>query len=133
MPVTVEDDRPLCQWGQCTHSPNAHGRDHCHACDCEKPPPPPPTPAPGAGHEDSFDEPFDVLDMELCTACSAYVQDREKHVTKHEEQLNTMSNLMAAIRGVDHRVDTLVERLERLQSQIGALDRAVSPKPEKDF
>jgi len=129
-----------CPWGQCEHSPNAHGLDHCHACFCVKPPPPPP----GAGHEDSFDRPLtleefqagepqelETIEATICTACSAYVQDREKHVARHERDLDTLANLVMTTSTLDRaltkalaRVAHLEQLTNRLQEQIGALDRA---------
>jgi hypothetical protein len=107
-----------CPWGQCEHTANAHTRDHCMGCHCEKPPPPPP------GAPDQVE--LEALELDVCTACGAYVDNREKHVTWHERQLDTMTNLTIS-------VSTLQHRLERLQEQIGALDRVAAGKPDKDF
>jgi hypothetical protein len=121
MPVTVDDDKPLCLWGNCTHSPNAHGRDHCHACDCEKPPPPPPG-APTSIEEarrqaEELEKDVDVTYLQECTGCAAAVYDREKHVTRHERDINTLTNLVISISGLDRRVDRMLERLDELEER----------------
>jgi hypothetical protein len=95
---------PGCPWGQCAHSPNAHGLDHCHACHCVKPPPPPPA-APLTIDEFNAGEPqeLETLELNVCGLCSAYVEDREKHVTWHERITDTMTNLVISISALERQ------------------------------
>jgi hypothetical protein len=113
MPALIDDDKPLCKWGQCTHSENAHGRDHCHACDCEKPPPPPPgapTSITDARRQaEELEKDVDVTYLAECTACGAAVYDREKHVDRHERDLDRITNLVLTISDLQRKID----RLER--------------------
>jgi hypothetical protein len=143
----MTNDVPGCPWGQCDHSENTHTADHCLGCFCVKPPPPPPQapprPAPGAGYEDSFAEGLrQHLDMNpeltfdpenICGICSAVVVDREKHVSFHERRTDSTTNLVISISHLDRLVRESLDKIDRLQAQIGALDRAVSPKPAEDF
>jgi hypothetical protein len=129
-----------CPWGQCEHSYNAHGKDHCLACDCEKPPPPLPAPVGSQIRTDdgtivASTEPqeLEALEMDVCNICSAYVDDRERHVTWHERRTDSTTNLVISISHLDRLVRELQDKVNSLQGQIGALDRAVSPKPAEDF
>jgi hypothetical protein len=137
---------PGCPWSQCEHSFNAHTRDHCMGCECEKPPPPLPQPAPAitveefeAGERDSLRQHLDMgpqltFDPDnICGICSAVVVDREKHVSFHERRTDTRTNLVMSISQLERMVRELQDKVDRMQAQIGALDRAVSPKPAEDF
>jgi hypothetical protein len=129
-------DFRTCPWGQCEHSYNAHGRDHCHACECEKPPPPLPQSAPAITIEEleaGESQELEAIEGETCNICSAYVFDREKHVTWHERRTDSTTNLVISISHLDRLVRELQDKVNSLQGQIGALDRAVSPKPAEDF
>lgn len=95
----MPSDFLTCPWGQCEHSYNAHGRDHCLACDCEKPPPPLPVPAVTQTEEVELE----ALEMDVCNVCSAYVADRERHVTWHERTLDTITNLVMSIAALERR------------------------------
>lgn len=87
-----------CPWGQCEHSANAHGVDHCHACFCVKPPPP--MAAPVTQTEEAE---LEALQLDVCRLCSAYVEDRERHVTWHERITDTLTNLVISISALERQ------------------------------
>jgi hypothetical protein len=105
---------PGCPWQQCGHNDNAHAKDHCLACDCEKPPPPMPTPvtsgklmtSDGTVVAQTEEVELEALEMDVCNVCSAYVADRDKHVSWHERTIDTITNLVMSIGAVERRTYT---------------------------
>ena len=43
------------------------------------------------------------VELELCGLCSAYVEDRDKHVTWHERLTDTMTNLVISISALERQ------------------------------
>jgi hypothetical protein len=82
--------------GCCEHGPNAHTRDHCMACGCQKPPVQIDTPTP-QGEEGRA-----LIDTNVreCSVCWSLVIDESRgaHLDKHEQMLNTLTNLETALR-----------------------------------